>query len=99
MIGGGMAPQVAPLAGASAAIPGLGVPPILAAQNAAQDKVNRELFVGNTPPGTSEMLLIQFLSGAMRRTGLCERPARSHRRKAPALVSCRMPKRSARPNS
>jgi len=37
----------------------------------AQDKVNRELFVGNTPPGTSEMLLLQFLNGAMRRIKLC----------------------------
>lgn len=40
------------------------------AQN-AQDKINRELFVGNTPPGTSEALLMQFLNGAMRRVGLC----------------------------
>ena len=37
----------------------------------AQDKINRELFVGNTPPGTSEALLMQFLNGAMRRVGLC----------------------------
>lgn len=44
---------------------------ILAAQQAAQDKINRELFVGNTPPGTSEMLLLQFLNGAMRRIQLC----------------------------
>jgi len=44
---------------------------ILAAQQAAQDKINRELFVGNTPPGTSEMLLLQFLNGAMRRINLC----------------------------
>uniref|UniRef100_A0A7S4I336 RRM domain-containing protein n=1 Tax=Odontella aurita TaxID=265563 RepID=A0A7S4I336_9STRA len=85
MPGGGMAAmgQVVPLAGAASAIPGLGVPPILAAQNAAQDKVNRELFVGNTPPGTSEMLLIQFLSGAMRRTGLCK-PSGS------PIVTCRV---------
>ena len=41
------------------------------AQQAAQEKINRELFVGNTPPGTSEMLLLQFLNGAMRRVGLC----------------------------
>jgi hypothetical protein len=40
-------------------------------QQAAQEKINRELFVGNTPPGTSEMLLLQFLNGAMRRVGLC----------------------------
>ena len=45
---------------------------ILAAQQAAQDKINRELFVGNTPPGTSEMLLLQFLNGAMRRIKLCK---------------------------
>jgi hypothetical protein len=41
------------------------------AQQAAQDKINRELFVGNTPEGTSEMLLLQFLNGAMRRVQLC----------------------------
>lgn len=45
---------------------------ILAAQQAAQDKVNRELFVGNVLPGTSEMLLLQFLNGAMRRIKLCK---------------------------
>jgi len=38
----------------------------------AQDKVNRELFVGNTPPGTSEALLREFLNGAMRRVRLVE---------------------------
>ena len=37
----------------------------------AHDKLCRELFVGNTPPGTSEALLMQFLNGAMRRVGLC----------------------------
>ena len=37
----------------------------------AHDKINRELFVGNVPPGTSEALLMQFLNGAMRRVGLC----------------------------
>jgi hypothetical protein len=36
------------------------------------DKINRELFVGNTPPGTSELLLLHFLSAAMRRVNLCE---------------------------
>jgi len=39
---------------------------------AAQEKINRELFVGNTPPGTSELLLTQFLNGAMKRVGLCQ---------------------------
>lgn len=41
------------------------------AQQAAQEKINRELFVGNTPAGTSEILLLQFLNGAMRRVNLC----------------------------
>lgn len=41
------------------------------ASQSAQDKINRELFVGNTPPGTSEALLMQFLNGAMRRVNLC----------------------------
>ena len=35
-----------------------------------QEKINRELFVGNTPSGTSELLLMQFLNGAMKRTNL-----------------------------
>jgi hypothetical protein len=42
------------------------------AQQAAQDKINRELFVGNTPPGTSELLLLHFLNSAMRRVQLCQ---------------------------
>lgn len=42
------------------------------AQQAAQEKINRELFVGNTPPGTSEALLLQFFNVAMRRVGLCQ---------------------------
>jgi splicing factor U2AF subunit len=41
-------------------------------QAAAQDKINRELFVGNTPPGTSEVLLLHFFNAAMRRVGLCQ---------------------------
>ena len=40
-------------------------------QQAANEKINRELFVGNTPPGTSELLLLHFLNGAMRRVQLC----------------------------
>ncbi len=48
----------------------------------AHDKISRELFVGNVPPGTSEALLMQFLNGAMRRVGLCG-PADS------PVVSCR----------
>mmetsp|Transcript_9946 Transcript_9946/g.14840 ORF Transcript_9946/g.14840 Transcript_9946/m.14840 type:complete len:396 (-) Transcript_9946:446-1633(-) len=56
---------------------------IIAAQKAAQDKINRELFVGNTPPGTSEMLLLQFLNGAMRRINLCQQSASP-------IVQCRV---------
>lgn len=48
-----------------------GLNSILQAQQVAQDKINRELFVGNTPPGTSEMLLLQFFNAAMRRVKLC----------------------------
>lgn len=36
------------------------------------EKISRELFVGNTPPGTSELLLLQFLNSAMRRIQLCQ---------------------------
>lgn len=45
---------------------------MFAAQQATQDKINRELFVGNTPPGTAELLLLHFLNGAMRRVKLCQ---------------------------
>ena len=38
---------------------------------AAHEKIQRELFVGNTPPGTSELLLLHFLNSAMRRVNLC----------------------------
>mmetsp|Transcript_6642 Transcript_6642/g.15887 ORF Transcript_6642/g.15887 Transcript_6642/m.15887 type:complete len:682 (+) Transcript_6642:182-2227(+) len=65
--GGGM--------GAPGSIPTLPTLPAFAAATnvhlAAQEKINRELFVGNTPPGTSEMLLLQFLNGAMRRVKIC----------------------------
>jgi splicing factor U2AF subunit len=40
-------------------------------QVGAQDKIHRELFVGNTPPGTTELLLLNFLNAAMRRVHLC----------------------------
>jgi splicing factor U2AF subunit len=42
------------------------------AQISAQDKISRELFVGNTPPGTSELLLLHFCNAAMRRVHLCQ---------------------------
>lgn len=50
-------------------------PPMLHQQafiNPQQEKTNRELFVGNTPPGTSELLILHFLNAAMRRVGMCE---------------------------
>lgn len=37
----------------------------------SHDKINRELFVGNTPPGTSELLLMHFFNAALRRVRLC----------------------------
>jgi RNA recognition motif. (a.k.a. RRM, RBD, or RNP domain) len=46
-----------------------GLVPLL---NPVQDKISRELFVGNTPAGTSELLLQHFVNAAMRRAGLCE---------------------------
>jgi RNA recognition motif. (a.k.a. RRM, RBD, or RNP domain) len=50
-----------------------GLPPLLnnAANSGAQEKINRELFVGNTPEGTPELLLQHFVNAAMRRAGLC----------------------------
>jgi RNA recognition motif-containing protein len=45
---------------------------LMSAQNSAQDKISRELFVGNSPSGTSELLLLQFLNSAMRRVQLCQ---------------------------
>lgn len=47
------------------------LPPILPSAGSGDQKLSRELFVGNTPPGTSELLLLHFLSAAMRRVGLC----------------------------
>lgn len=38
---------------------------------AAHEKIQRELFVGNTPPACSELLLLHFLNAAMRRVNLC----------------------------
>ena len=46
-----------------------GLVPLL---NPTQDKIHRELFGGNTPAGTSEVLLQHFVNAAMQRAGLCE---------------------------
>jgi hypothetical protein len=45
---------------------------MMSAGNSAQDKISRELFVGNSPNGTSELLLLHFLNAAMRRVQLCQ---------------------------
>ena len=52
----------------SAYAPPLQALPLL---NNPNEKLNRELFIGNTPPGTSELLLQHFVNAAMRRVGLC----------------------------
>ncbi|KAL3941739.1 MAG: hypothetical protein SGBAC_003951 [Bacillariaceae sp.] len=40
--------------------------------NSEREKINRELFVGNTPPGTTEMLLLHFLNAALRRVKIVQ---------------------------
>jgi hypothetical protein len=52
-----------------------------------KDKISRELYVGNVPPGTTEAVLIQFLNGEMRRVGLVGQSES-------AIVSCRTISRS-----
>ena len=47
----------------------LRLPPL---QPVSQEKIHRELFVGNTPPETSELLLLHFINAAMRRVKLCQ---------------------------
>eukprot|EP00977_Amphora_coffeiformis_P002893 scaffold546_cov163-Amphora_coffeaeformis.AAC.8 len=44
---------------------------LASAAAAAAEKIQRELFVGNTPVGTTELLLLHFLNAAMRRVNLC----------------------------
>lgn len=53
--------------GVPSGVPGV-VPPLSSSVgfiggSGPDTKLSRELFVGNTPPGTSEALLMQFLSG------------------------------------
>ena len=47
-----------------------------------------KLFIGSTPPGTSEALLMQFLNGAMRRVNLCAPDATP-------ILACRLNQKSA----
>jgi len=54
---------------AMAGSPGMSANPNL---TKAADKVNRELFVGNTSGDISEALLVEFLNGAMQRVKLCD---------------------------
>lgn len=35
------------------------------------DKTVRELFVGNTPQGTSDFVLLEFLNAAMKQVSFC----------------------------
>jgi hypothetical protein len=56
----------------TAGMPLQGQASFMSVQSSPQDKINRELFVGNTPPGTSEVLLLHFCNAAMRRVGLCQ---------------------------
>ena len=79
---GGMA-AIPPIGMASLPGMGMGMGMGMLAANPVQDKINRELFVGNTPPGTSDTLLITFLTGAMKRTNLCG-PAET------PIVTCRV---------
>jgi len=51
--------------------------------NTQADKTARELFVGNTPPGTSELVLMEFLNAAMKQVKLNTSPGNP-------IISCRM---------
>ena len=59
----------------------LGVPSVMNAgglpfvgMSDQNSKIMRELFIGNTPPGTTEHILSEFLSTAMQQTKLALRP-------------------------
>mmetsp|Transcript_20518 Transcript_20518/g.26540 ORF Transcript_20518/g.26540 Transcript_20518/m.26540 type:complete len:428 (+) Transcript_20518:115-1398(+) len=68
-----------PIAGTSAAAAAQLMPPLatgmpnllMQAQISQVEKINRELFVGNIPPALNDVLLKEFMAGAMKRTGLC----------------------------
>jgi len=57
-------PPIAPGTPLLSLIPPVGIPPL------GDEKMARELFVGNTPVGVSNDLLHRFLNGAMRKTNL-----------------------------
>jgi len=85
------APQMNPLLGGfpqNPLLPGLSglqqFPGLLGmVANPTGDKTSRELFVGNTPPGTSELVLMEFLNAAMLEVKLNTAPGNP-------IVSCRM---------
>ncbi|CAJ1954535.1 unnamed protein product [Cylindrotheca closterium] len=62
--GGGMSPMAMANLTSFSPVGGMG--------NSAQEKINRELFVGNTPPGTTELLLLHFLNAAVRRVKIVQ---------------------------
>lgn len=82
----GVTPIVMPSGGSGGSVPPISneVPPLgvntmvagmpnllVQAQASQMEKINRELFVGNIPPGIPDMVLREFFAGAMKRTGLC----------------------------
>ena len=73
---GGMAVGLPPVAAGSGGSLPIGLPPQrhLEPHLDPSDKTNRELFVGNTPVGTTEHDLRAFLSAAMTKTGLAKGP-------------------------
>jgi hypothetical protein len=50
-----------------------------------EPKENKELFIGNTPSGVTEMVILEFLNAAMRHTGLYSGPENFE-----PIVSCRL---------
>jgi hypothetical protein len=51
--------------------------------DAAQQKIMRELFVGNTPDGTNEVVLMDFLNAAIQQVNLVPTPGNP-------IVQCRV---------
>jgi hypothetical protein len=72
-MGGGM------MMGGAAAAASLGMLGI----DAAQQKIMRELFVGNTPDGTNEVVLMDFLNAAIQQVNLVPTPGNP-------IVQCRV---------
>lgn len=56
--------------------------------DAAQQKIMRELFIGNTPPDTSEAVLMDFLNAAIQQVRLVPTPGNP-------IVCCRVSEKFA----